>query len=258
VTGAAGLIGSSLRADLARDHDVVGIDLSEADVNADIRDLSALERAFAGCSTVVHLAGISSVEATWPQVSEINVGGTYNAFEAARRAKVKRVIFASSNHAIGFHRRERFIDNSVVPRPDTRYGVSKVFGEAVGRLYADKYGMEVVCIRIGHVSVRPMYDVDRHIWISPRDLAQLLEIALERTPLHFEVLYGVSDNRLRWWSLDRARELGYRPKDAATERVTLKRPGPPTVGELVQGESFAARGFAGDTSRLWRPAQRSP
>ncbi len=120
---------------------------------------------------VVHLAG-ASVESPWDKVLPLNIEGCYNTFEAARRQGVKRVIFASSNHAVGFHRRERFIDNTVLPRPDTRYGVSKVFGErfidntvlprpdtrygvskvfgeAVGRLYADKYGLSVACLRIG-------------------------------------------------------------------------------------------------------------
>src|SRR5258707_11240541 len=96
----------------------------------------------------VHLAG-ASVESPWDRVLPLNIEGCYKTFEAARRQGVKRVIFASSNHAVGFHRRERFIDNTVLPRPDTRYGVSKVFGEAVGRLYAHKYGLSVACLRIG-------------------------------------------------------------------------------------------------------------
>ncbi|HEV2643459.1 MAG TPA: NAD(P)-dependent oxidoreductase, partial [Candidatus Elarobacter sp.] len=103
VTGAAGTIGKSLCADLARDHNVVRIDLHDADVIADVQDVDALERAFADCETVIHLAGVVSVEASWADVAGPNIGGTYAAFEAARRAGVKRVIFASSNHAVGMH-----------------------------------------------------------------------------------------------------------------------------------------------------------
>src|SRR3979411_489400 len=94
VTGAAGTIGKPLCADLERDHDVVRIDLHDADVVADVRDIDALERAFAGCETVIHLAGVVSVDASWEDVAGPNIGGTYAAFEAARRAGAKRVIFA--------------------------------------------------------------------------------------------------------------------------------------------------------------------
>ncbi len=265
LTGASGEVASLIRPALSNIYALRSSDVrapaplfeNERYVRANLRSLSAMRRALRGAQAAIHLGGVSK-EASFENILEANIRGVYNLFEAARLEGIRRVVFASTGHVTGFYARSAIIDESATVRPDTLYAASKVFGEAVGRLYADKYGMEVVCIRIGHVSVQPMYDVDRHIWISPRDLAQLLEIALERTPLHFEVLYGVSDNRLRWWSLDRARELGYRPKDAATERVTLKRPGPPTVGELVQGESFAARGFAGDMSRLWRPAQSSP
>ena len=114
-----------------------------------------MEQATAGIDCVVHLAG-QSTEAEWEKVLPLNIEGCYNVFEAARRSGVKRIVFASSNHAVGFHRRERFIDDTVLPRPDTRYGVSKVFGEALGRLYADKYGLSVACLRIGtFVNARP-------------------------------------------------------------------------------------------------------
>src|ERR1700694_5606921 len=103
VTGSAGTIGSPLCADLGRDHEVVRVDLHDADVIADVRDVDALALAFAGCETVVHLAGVVAVDASWDDVYTTNIGGTYAAFEAARRAGVKRVIFASSNHAVGMH-----------------------------------------------------------------------------------------------------------------------------------------------------------
>jgi nucleoside-diphosphate-sugar epimerase len=138
-------------------------------ITADIRDIAAIEKAMDGIDCVVHLAG-ASVESPWDKVLPLNVEGCYNTFEAARRQGVKRVIFASSNHAVGFHRRERFMDNTVVPRPDTRYGVSKVFGEAVGRLDADKYGLSVACLRIGTFRTpdRPIEARQLLTWISRR------------------------------------------------------------------------------------------
>ena len=157
ITGAAGNIGSALRKGLRGSYPLIRLldvaplgtpENGEEPCTADIRDAAALETAMAGIDCVVHLAGMPT-EAPWEEVLRLNIEGCYNVFEAARRGGVKRIVFASSNHAIGFHRRERFIDTNVVPRPDTRYGVSKVFGEAVGRLYADKYGLSVACLRIG-------------------------------------------------------------------------------------------------------------
>ena len=140
---------------------------------------AALEKATAGIDCVVHLAG-QSTEAAWEKVLPLNIEGCYNVFEAARRSGVKRIVFASSNHAIGFHRRERFIDNTVLPRPDTRYGVSKVFGEALGRLYADKYGMSVACLRIGTFS----YAGPAERRAPAADLDQSSRHGAARAPLH--------------------------------------------------------------------------
>src|SRR5258708_18962280 len=157
ITGAAGQIVVALRSGLRGSYPLIRLvdiaplgktEVGEEIVAADIRDIAAMEKVLTDIDCVVHLAG-ASVESPWDKVLPLNIEGCYNTFEAARRQGVKRVIFASSNHAVGFHRRERFIDNTVLPRPDTRSVVSKVFGEAVGRLYADKYGLSVACLRIG-------------------------------------------------------------------------------------------------------------
>ncbi len=163
VTGSAGTIGVPLCADLARDHEVVRIDLRDADVIADVRDLGALTKAFAGCETVVHLAGFPSLESPWEDVHETDIGGTYNAFEAARRAGCKRLIFASSNHAVGRYEVENLpaiyepgfglvVRTDAEYRPDSLYGVWKVFGEALGRYYSDAFGLQVTCVRIGSMT----------------------------------------------------------------------------------------------------------
>ncbi len=223
ITGAAGQIGIALRQGLRGAYPLIRLlDIAplsaaakgEDILTADIRDLAAMEKATAGIDCVVHLAG-QATEAEWEKVLPLNIEGCYNVFEAARRNGVKRVVFASSNHAVGFHRRERFIDTAVLPRPDTRYGVSKVFGEALGRLYADKYGLSVACMRIGSF-VTPDRPTDARqllTWISHRDMAQLVRRCIDHPSYHFVVVYGVSNNLRSRWDNTNAKFLGYRPED---------------------------------------------
>jgi uronate dehydrogenase len=223
ITGAAGQIGVTLRSGLRGHYPTLRLlDVApsgeaaagEEIVQADIRDIAAMEKAMQGVDCVVHLAG-ASVESEWEKVLPLNIEGCYNVFEAARRQSVKRVIFASSNHAVGFHRRERFIDNTVLPRPDTRYGVSKVFGEAVGRLYADKYGLSVACLRIGTFR-NPDRPGDRRqllTWISHRDMVQLVRRCIDCPHYHFVTVYGVSNNLRSRWDNSNVQFLGYRPED---------------------------------------------
>jgi uronate dehydrogenase len=225
ITGAAGKIGSVLRNALRGSYPLVRLldiaplgvaEKGEEVCAVDIRDAAALEKAMAGIDCVVHLAGMS-VEAPWEQVLPLNIEGCYNVFEAARRSGVKRIVFASSNHAIGFHRRERFIDTNVVPRPDTRYGVSKVFGEALGRLYADKYGLSVACLRIGSFLTpdRPTDARQLLTWISHRDMVQLARRCIDHPDYHFVIVYGVSNNLRSRWDNSNVKFLGYRPEDDA-------------------------------------------
>jgi uronate dehydrogenase len=156
------------------------------------------------------------------------------------------VVFASSNHAVGFHRRSTTIDHTAAPRPDTRYGVSKAFGESIGALYADKHGLRVLNIRIGNVADAP---VDRRrlaIWISPEDLMQLVRIGIEHPELRFETVYGASDNARAWWDNRRAHELGYRPaaraEDHAARVLSVAEP-VDAVGDRFQGGSFCSQEF---------------
>lgn len=227
ITGAAGHIGRVLRKGLQGHYSLVRLaDIASQEpagrgeevVSTDITDPIQLAGAMEGIDCVVHLAGIPD-ESTWDRIRRMNIEGCYNVFEAARGAGVKRVLFASSNHAVGFHRRDRMIDDTVMPRPDSRYGVSKVFGEAVGRLYADKYGLSVACLRIGSFRPDDRPTAPRHLatWISHRDTVQLVRRAIDHPSYHFIVAYGVSDNARNRWDNANVRFLGYKPEDDAEQ-----------------------------------------
>jgi uronate dehydrogenase len=226
LTGAAGGIGTVLRGGLPargwalRCLDVVPVPDVRPDedhVVADVADLAAMTDATQGVDAVVHLAGISG-ESTWDSILQANIQGTYAVLEAARRAGVSRVVFASSNHATGFTPRPaagQLGEFDGPARPDTYYGVSKVAGEALGALYADRYGMDVVCLRIGNASPEPTQPRHLAIWLSPDDGVSLVDAALRAPSPGFAVVWGVSGNTRNWWDLTAARALGYEPADDA-------------------------------------------
>jgi uronate dehydrogenase len=260
ITGAAGDVGSHLRRELAGRYELRLSDIrpvrnlapGEEFVRGDCASLQDMLRATKGVAAVVHLGGFS-VEGPWEVILRANIVGTYNVFEAARRNGVRRLVFATSNHAVGFYRRDETIDHRVYPRPDSRYGVSKVFGEALGSLYADKYGMEVVCMRIGNLAPRPVDKRRLSIWISPRDLAQLVGIAIDRPDIRFEIVYGVSGNKRSWYDNSNAERLGYRPQDDsepwAEEVLRNEKPGADPRTELFQGGTFVTAEHGGDPTR---------
>jgi uronate dehydrogenase len=248
VTGGAGGVAGMIRP-LLREHyrlrlsdiaPVADLGPGEEWATADLCDLAALRRAAAGVAAVVHLGGYS-LEADWETIRRANIEGVYNVFEAARLEGVKRFVFASSNHAMGFYRRAETIGVDRTVRPDSRYGVSKVFGEALGSLYADRYGMEVLSIRIGHILPRPVGERDLANWLSPRDFVQLVRIGLESPAIRNEIIYGMSDNRRAWWDNSAAFRLGYRPQDRAEDHaaeVPETRPTGDDRVDLSQGGSF--------------------
>ncbi|GLZ44534.1 NAD-dependent dehydratase [Actinomycetospora sp. NBRC 106375] len=222
VTGAAGRIGGYLRTRLARPGrtlrllDVVTPPDGPGDevVTASVTDLDALIAACADVDAVVHLGGQSG-EADWQTILETNIHGTYAVFEASRRAGVGRVVFASSNHAVGFHPATDPVGDGLPPRPDTYYGVSKVTGEALGSLYHDRYGLDVVCLRIGTCHDRPTDARGLATWLSPDDCGRLVEASLTCPSPGFRIVWGVSANTRRRWALTGAHEIGYRPRDDA-------------------------------------------
>lgn len=223
ITGSGGRIGLALRHHLKGLYEELRLgDIAEQPaagpgetvLRLDVTDKPALEAAMKDIDCVVHLAGIPE-EDTWDRIRDANIDGTYNVYESAYRQKVKRVIFASSNHAVGFHRRERVLDDQVQPRPDTRYGISKVVGEALGRFYADKHALSVACLRIGTFRTpdRPSEYRQLLSWVSHRDLAQLVQRCIDHPSFHFVVAYGVSGNTRSRWSNEHVSFLGYRPED---------------------------------------------
>lgn len=223
VTGAAGGIGTALRAGLAGRYrllrlldrePVADLGPGEEAVEADLADLAALASACAGVDAVVHLAAIPHEDA-FSRILEVNVVGTYNVFEAARRAGVGRVVFASSGHVTGLYGLDEPVAADAVRRPDTIYGLSKCFGEDLGRLYHHKAGMAVACLRIGTFVDKPREERDLSSWLSPRDAVELVRCALEAPDLGFEVVYGASANTRRWWRAEAVERLGYHPVDDA-------------------------------------------
>jgi uronate dehydrogenase len=244
ITGAAGRIGAMLRPRLASAGRVLRLldlaDLAagagEETVRADVTDLAAMTKACSGVSAVIHLAGISS-EAPWERVAAANIHGTYVTFEAARRAGVGRVIFASSNHAVGFTPRAAFpAADYAFPAPDTYYGVSKVAGEALASLYHHRYGMDAICVRVLTCADRPRTARALSTWLSPDDAGRLFGACLTASRPGFRVVYGVSRNtRGGWVSLAEAQSLGFHPRDDAEAFASevLAGPGQPGPGDPV-------------------------
>lgn len=224
ITGAAGGVGTLLRPRLARPDRVLRLlDVAELPdtgdgaelVRASITDLPAMVEACRDVDAVLHLGGLAT-EHGWPDILSVNIDGTYKVFEAAHRAGVPRVVFASTNHTVGFHPRAGHeAPDYLFPRPDTYYGVSKVAGEALASLYHDRYGLDVVCLRIGGCFDKPLDTRMLETWLSPRDAASLVEAALSTPEPGFKVVWGVSDNTRRWWSLTEAESIGYRSQDDA-------------------------------------------
>lgn len=265
LTGAAGGVGTRLRhllkgrfeklvlSDIRRPDDLAS---DEQFVTADLSDPAQVAAAVAGVDGIVHLGGLP-YEFEWEKMLQANIVGTYNVFEAARQAGVKRIVFASTNQVVGFYTRDRRFGIDAPLRPSSRYGVTKAFGESLAALYADKHGIGSLCIRIGRVFDVPE-DVRRlALWIRPDDLAQLMCIGLEHPDIHFDIVYGISHNDRSWYDNSRAYELGYRPAGRAEdhfaeafERQKAAKPDP--IADRFMGGKLCAIEFSGDPDRSGR------
>lgn len=227
LTGAAGLIGSNLRerlakrATLLRSTDVNAIETlyeNEEFIQADLGDAGTAEKLVDGIDVILHFGGLSK-ETDFESVCQVNILGTQRLYEAARKAGVKRIVFASSVHAIGFYDQTDVIDSQVPVRPDSNYGLSKIFTEGLAQLYWDKYGLETVSVRIG--SCEPKPTTLRHLktWLSFDDMFQLIECSLDATRVKHTVIYGMSNNKASFWDNRHAAHLGYSPKDSADDHA---------------------------------------
>ena len=242
ITGAAGTIGGVLARALADDYDLTGVDVKPAaemdSTVADMTDAGAIGKAFAGQDAVIDLAAASAAATPWASVYANNVAATYNALEAARDAGVKRLVFASSNHVTGMYEEDApyssivagdysGLDPAGVPkittdmpiRPDGPYGIAKAFGEASGRYFSDRFGLSVMCLRIGTLNPasRPRDVRQFATLLTHHDLVHLVDRCLSAPDdVRFGIYYGVSNNHWRFWDVSNsAAEIGYQPQDNA-------------------------------------------
>jgi uronate dehydrogenase len=246
MTGAAGHIGTRLRSLIAQNVEHLRlIDVArpenltarESFVRADLVDRPAMERALESMDAVIHLGGISS-EADIDAILRANVLGTYNLYEAVRANGVTRVVAASSNHATGFFPRSETISPADFPRPDSRYGLSKCWGELLAGFYYDTAGIRTLSIRIGNAGDHPLSERTAAIWISARDLAQLITIGLTHPDLAAAVVYGASRTDAAWWDNSIAYRLGYEPQDHSRDHLRIGSSGESDVAAYFQGGGF--------------------
>ena len=240
ITGAAGGLGTFARehlkgfAETLRISDAVEIgDVGPGEefVQADLADAGAVMDLVEGCDGIVHFGGIST-ENTFEKILEANIRGVYNLYEAAYAHGKPRIVFASSNHAIGFHKVSDVLDADVPPIADGLYGASKVWGEQIGLVYYHKYGMETARVRIGSCFEKPRNVRMLATWMSPRDMFALVERIFTVQHLGCPVIYGVSDNSALWWDNSKAGYLGWVPRDSADPwREEMQEKEPPSTPE---------------------------
>ncbi|HWB36442.1 MAG TPA: NAD(P)-dependent oxidoreductase [Rugosimonospora sp.] len=183
-----------------------------------VDDLPALHAACTGADAVIHLGGLAK-EGPPRDIIDVNVAGSYAVLEAAHRAGVSRVVLVSSHHAVGYH---EYADAppggmpaDLPARPDTLYGWGKAAAELLGRLYADRYGMDVICLRVGSWCPEPPDLRGLAHWLSPDDGARLVEAALSVPSPGYRIVWGISANTRRWCSLAAGEAIGYHPRDDA-------------------------------------------
>lgn len=259
ITGAAGSLGRELRRRFQgkfarlRLSDIAPMAPAgpgEEVVVADLADEAAVADLCEGIDAIVHLGG-QSTEAPWPVVHKANILGAITLWDAALKARVDRVLFASSNHAIGLWPRSTVLDHTSAPRPDGRYGLSKAFGEDLAKLYALKHGVRGFCMRIGSCFPKPSNARALSTWLSYDDFERLIRVGLTADYV-YEIVYGVSRNTRSWWDISNAYRLGYDPQDNAEDfaaevgHILQEHP----LDEKYQGGGFVSPDFVGDDARF--------
>lgn len=255
LTGAAGGLGKVLRqrlrpyAEVLRLSDIAPMEPAagphEEVTPCDLADKAAVHALVAGVDAILHFGGVS-VERPFEEILGANIAGTFHIYEAARRHGVKRVVFASSNHVIGFYPQSEHIDANAARRPDGYYGLSKAYGEDLASFYYDRYGIETVSIRIGSSFPEPANRRMMHTWLSYDDLTQLIERSLFTPNVGHTVVYGASANLEVWWDNRLAAHLGFQPKDSSEVFRAKVEAQPPVAADdpaaLYQGGAFCAQG----------------
>lgn len=257
ITGANGNLGIVCRDRLKPIADSIRVsarkDLGEAAaheelVYCDLSDKAAVEELVEGCDGIVHMGG-QSVESDWETVRSANIDGMFNLYEAARKSSVTpRIVFASSNHAIGFYKQTERIDAKSPTRPDGLYGVSKVFGEALASMYYDKFGIETACVRIGSCFPEPVNHRMLSTWMSHDDFILLIERIFMVSRLGCPIIYGASANAASWWDNREVAYLGWQPQDSsepfrAKLDAQMERPPADDPAALYHGGAFCSDGI---------------
>lgn len=256
LTGAAGRMATAIRPHLLEDFErthlysrsaIDPLHKGEHEFLGDLEDLEALSRAAAGVDVIVHLGGKAD-EAPFDEIMSSNILGTHNVFEAARQAGVRRVVYASSHHVTGFHRATDHVSERSDVRPDTLYGASKVFGEGMGRLYHDKWGLEVVCLRIGVCREEPENSDQLRTWLSIPDSIRLVQAAaMHELSTGFVTVYGVSNNARAFWVNEAgADEIAFTARDSADD-FAEKFDAHAEFSTVWQGAAFTAKDYSGGT-----------
>jgi uronate dehydrogenase len=259
LTGAAGGLGKVLRERLRPYANILRLsDIGEMApaagpheevVRCDLADKAGVHQLVEGVDAIVHFGGVS-VERPFEEILGANICGVFHIYEAARRHGVKRVVFASSNHVIGFYKQDEHLDAHCQRRPDGYYGLSKSYGEDMASFYFDRYGIETVSIRIGSSFPEPANRRMMSTWLSYDDLTQLLERSLYTPNVGHTVVYGMSANRDVWWDNSKAAHLGYQAKDSSEvfrDKVEAQPlPAADDPARIYQGGAFVAAGPFGD------------
>ncbi|QNH08018.1 uronate dehydrogenase [Ectopseudomonas composti] len=259
LTGAAGGLGKVLRERLRPYATILRLsDIGEMApaagpheevVRCDLADKTAVHQLIEGVDAILHFGGVS-VERPFEEILGANICGVFHVYEAARRHGVKRVVFASSNHVIGFYKQDEHLDANSLRRPDGYYGLSKSYGEDMASFYFDRYGIETVSIRIGSSFPEPANRRMMSTWLSYDDLTHLLERCLYAPNVGHTVVYGMSNNRDVWWDNSKAAHLGFTPKDSSEVfRAKVEAQPMPAADDparIYQGGAFVAAGPFGD------------
>lgn len=259
LTGAAGMLGKILRENLRGYCDILRVSdlrevapagVGEEVVKGDLGDFDAVKAMVENCDFIIHLGGMA-VENTFDTILHANIRGTYNIYEAARQEGVPRILFASSNHTIGFHQRTTQLDAESLTRPDSIYGVSKCFGESLSRYYFDKYNIETGVVRIGSCFPKPKDKRMMATWMSFADFTDLVKCIFEADYIGYTIIYGVSANKQQWWDNHLSGFLGWHPKDSSEKFADdphlineTSDPNDPAI--IYQGGSFASAGHFED------------